>query len=43
MTPEEEVFLFWKAFDIWFRHPIFWTVLLTVYFVVVTYGFLSNW
>jgi hypothetical protein len=43
MTPEQEKLLWMKALEIWCRHPVFWTVLLTAYFVVVTYAFLSNW
>lgn len=38
-----ELWLWMKAFEIWARHPVFWTVLLAIYFVVVTYGFCANW
>jgi hypothetical protein len=43
MTPEEEAFLWTKAIEIWARHPISWTILLGIYFFVVTYGFVENW
>jgi hypothetical protein len=40
---DKEAFLLVKAFEIWARHPVFWTILLGIYFIVVTYGFVSNW
>jgi hypothetical protein len=41
--PDWETFAIVMGLYIWARHPKFWTALVSIYFVAVSYAFIAGW